>query len=253
MTCKQKLVNNCVCLFVTLFFLTCCGQNPVFKCGIVYSKSQIFDTLTGQFALPKYFKDFKIWYKDSIVIEEANELSIYTDPYKNETWKYLLDRYIFIDLRSKSFYEYSSFSDTARLLKKYLQEDSVHVDGGWNFYAYRNFMPSDGLETLPDTIIKGIKYSRVIKRSEFKHKGEEFKSSLIGYLRCDQKGTIVTLDRAFSEKMGCPLTRVETRSTPEKFSFITELDFASKTLTKEELKVFSAWEKYAKENPAQKK
>jgi hypothetical protein len=194
----------------------------------------------------------KLWFKDSFIVEEANQLSIYTDPYKNETWEFTLGRYIFIDLRNKSFYEYNSFSDTASLLRKYTQEDSTHVDGGWNFYAYRNFMPVDGLEELTDTISDGITYKRIRSNRTFKTDKGPTQSELIGYLRCDKKGTIFTLDRAFSEKIGCPLTKAETKSFPQKFWFSIELEFASDKLTQAELKVFSIWEKYAKENPVKK-
>ncbi len=248
----MKNIHLKVLVFI-LSLTSCKAQNNYKNAGVVIHKTRTYDALSDSFVLPKYIKDFKVWHKDSLIIEEANHLSIHTDPYKNETWEFILDKYIFIDLRTKSFYEYSSFSDTATLLRKYIQDDTVHIDGGWNFYAYTQLVPDYNPENLPDTIINNISYKRFKRSRKVSTEDGEKTSIFIGYLRCDKKSSIFQFDKAFSEKMGCPLVMFESKIIPKTTWVKAQLEFASDKLTPEELKVFSAWEKYAKKNPVTKK
>lgn len=240
-------------LIVFILSLTSCkAQNSYQSAGLVLHKTRTFDTISNSFVLPKYFKDFKIWYKDSVLIQEANHLSIRTDPYNNETWEFILDKYIFIDLKNKSFYEYGSFSDTATLIKSYFQDDSVHVEGGWNFYAYNQLVPNYNPEALPDTTIDGVAFKRFKRSRKFSTEEGEKESIFIGYLRCDKKGTIFQFDKAFSEKIGCPLIKYEAKIIPDMTWLKAEFEYVNENLTPTEQKIFAAWEKYAKKNPVKK-
>jgi len=71
----------------------------------------------------------------------------------------------------------------------------------------------------------------------------------LAYLRCDKKNSIFHYDRAFDEKMGCPVTRIEFRDEDIKAFAVGEMEFVRDKLTAEELKVFAAWERNAKLNP----
>lgn len=60
-------------------------------------------------------------------------------------------------------------------------------------------------------------------------------------------------DKHISEIFGCPMIRLEAVPTAKyPNAFATEIKFVADKLTEEELKVFAAWEKNAKENPVQK-
>src|SRR5438128_1605804 len=75
------------------------------NCGVILHKQRVYDNKTKGFIIPKYWQDLKIWYKDSIVIEESLNLEIKEFNGKEE-WKFDVDHYTYIDLRKKWFYEY---------------------------------------------------------------------------------------------------------------------------------------------------
>lgn len=245
--------NISIKILVFVLGLTSCKtQYAPNSMGLVIQKVRTYDSSTNSFILPKYFKDFKIWYKDSLVIEEANHLTISTDAFQNETWEFILDKYIFIDLRNMSFYEYNSFSDTATLLRQYTQDDSVHIDGGWNFYSYTPLVPDYNPETLTDTTMYGVTYNRFKRSRTILNDDCKKISVFIGYLRCDKKGSIFQFDKAFGEKMGCPLVMYEAKIIPDITWIKNELEFVADKLSPEELKVFATWEKFARKNQVTK-
>ncbi|HMH23009.1 MAG TPA: hypothetical protein VK563_14580 [Puia sp.] len=198
---------------------------------------------------PLWGPDLRIWYMDSFVIEEIKGISIFVDPKGIETRKLSTEFYTFIDLRSKSFYDYKTFSDTARIIKKYTQPDSVAVFGGWNFYAPHSFHITEPIGKLADTIIKNISYKRVRLVNTIESKTGPWKQITICYLLCGKK-TLVRIDNQLSAKMGCPIVRYDIQPTPQdRASLSTEIEFTANTLNPEELKVFNAWEKNMKLNP----
>ena len=138
------------------------------------------------------------------------------------------------------------------MIRKYTQADSIHVDGGWNFYTYTTLVPDSNLEDLPDTTINSISYRRFQSSKQISTNDGTKTSIFIGYLRCDKKGTIFQYDKAFSEKKECPLVMYEVKIIPNATWLKAEFEFTSDKLTPHELKVFSVWEKYARENPVKK-
>jgi len=105
--------------------------------------------------------EFRIWYKDSLSIQEVKMLRIKTDTANKQTTEQVVTHYIFIDPRTQSFYYYSIFSDTAKPILQYTGLDSFTVHGGWNFYTERNIDYKGSPKPLTDTIINQINYKRV--------------------------------------------------------------------------------------------
>lgn len=96
--------------------------------GVVTRGYRMVDTNTNTTVIPKYTRDWKVWYCDSIVIQEAAIVYINEDAQGVETWSSGVDYYTYIDLRSRTYFRYSSLSDTARIIKCcYTQPDSVDV------------------------------------------------------------------------------------------------------------------------------
>jgi len=220
------------------------------NCGIILHQHRVFDTLGGRWVQPEYHKDLTIWYKDSLVIEEAQRLNIINDHRTGkETWEIVIDHYTFIDLRSRSFYEYTSFSDTAVIRKKYTQPDSAYITGGWNFYRYNHVMMTKNLHRLGDTIMNGINYMRIKSEDVRISNGKETRISGLGYLRCGKRNTLFRVDNPLSKKMGCPLVRYEFFERPANRFVSTQIEFLTDRLTDEQLKIFAAWELNAHNNP----
>lgn len=238
-------------ILVTAVGLLCCFCNPKKSNGTAIQGDSM-----GVFNLKTEFYDrngkstflgpMKIWYFDSVAIEELVTIKSVTDTLKNTTVSIIPEAYRYIDLKSNSWYLYKTFDDTARILKRGTLPDTVFVDGGWTFYV--NNLPMKGKpEVLPDTMIGAIKYRR-IKFSPVKRGPASY---IIGYLRCDNnKGKLFSLEKDFSTSMNCTMTRYfEFREGALRPFASSELEFLSDTLSAKELKVFAAWEKNQRDYP----
>ncbi len=218
---------------------------------------RVYDSATNKMDTMQYLKDPNIWYLDSLIIEET----FYTKFYMNDTtfektWSQLPYEYTFIDLPNKNFYVFSSFSDTAILIRKYTQPDSVKGSIA-NFWGLPSFFKDQATELIGDTIINGINYKMFRKieylKDTINHAGELVPSYNIAYLDCwTNKHRFFTCDKKFSDQQGCPVKRTDRYGIGEGFRFVTEILNQSDTLTAQEQKIFKAWAKYAKDHPIEK-
>jgi len=215
---------------------------------VIEVKGQIFDTSGNQFTKSLQSFPFKIWQKDSFVIEEVRVIRMVSNLNKTET-EFVLDRYRFNDLRKRQVYEYLHFSDTAKSIKKYSLDGEIKVIGSWNFQNKRRFDYKGKPENLPDTTIDGIKYQRLRLNID------KIKNVFLVdcYFQCDRNENFFTLDAELSKTIGCPLVKVFSYSPMKNDQpSSNELKFLADTLNDEELKVFAAWEKYARDHPVSK-
>lgn len=238
-------------LFVLLLFnfLACKPDKRVVDSGVVINKIQVLDsgsTLSNLHA--NLTIDSKIWYKDSLAIEAITLTRFITDTSGKQTFETIIKHYVYMDPRTKSFYYYKNFSDTAKIIKKYAGIDSFERDGGWNFYSEKNIEFTGIPAVLSDTIIEHVNYKRV----KFNTKKEKYNYTSIGFFRCDKMGTMFKLDKVYSDKIQCPLVKVYDFPKDGGRGMSKEINFISDTLTENELKVFNAWEKNAKHNPIKK-
>jgi hypothetical protein len=242
----------CSCVVTASLFVSCSAQKTCLNCGSVLFKTRIFNSQTKEFETAKYSRDRMLWYKDSLIIAELFRVNIVEDPYGQEKWDAVVYGYTFIDLRTRSFYDYASFSDTARILDKYVQPDTGRVKGGWNFFDDRVVIYRENMESLPDTIIEGITYKRVKSFNVFKTENGEEKVLQFGYFRCDKRNSFFFVDRLLSKQLGCPLIRDDYINVAKQIWLSHKIEFLNKKLTSEEIKVFNAWEQNAKKNPVTK-
>lgn len=238
-------VRSIILCGIVLAMLSCSGQNKCTNCGLVISKLKFLDTINHEYVSNQiYWPDHRIWYKDSLVIEEISGIYIKRDTSGQEQRAVEVLHYTFIDLRSRSFYEYITFSDTAKAIKQYIQPDSLGVPGGSVFYVALDVRVTEPVQNMTDTSIDGVAYQRV----KFINNAENVVK--IGYLRCDKKGTLFQFFKAFSEKRGCPMVRFDDMPTVKyPVSASGQVEFIANSLTSEELKVFAAWERNAKLSP----
>ena len=147
-----------ILLFYSCQFITV--TKPA-NAGFVTVRVLYYDSILQNFVYSSTdWPERKLWYKDSLVIQELTGINLEENQQGKFTRQAVINGYLFIDLRSKSFYEYRSFSDTAKLQKKYTQPDSVAIEGGWNFYYAKNFV-ADTYSPLSDTIIEGIEVQTI--------------------------------------------------------------------------------------------
>jgi len=238
--------------FTIFLLLSCAGNKHCNNCGSVLYKMRTCNSQTHESVLTKYSKDRKLWFRDSLVIGEViqvNTNTIHEGAEVRETWEGIVAGYVFMDLRKKSYYEYASFSDTARLIDKYRQPDTGEVKGGWKFFSKNNIINSENLESLPDTVMDGITYRRVKSYIIYTTEKSYVRVNQTGYLRCDKKNSVFRIDNPFSEKMGCPLVREDLIDSTKQQGISFDTEFLPGKLTPAELKVFTAWERNARNNP----
>ena len=256
----SRKFNIIIIIFVAINFVSYEAQKRCSNCGSFLLKHKILNKQTNTFITPAYDRDRKVWFKDSLVIGEGSHVDIEQDELGKETWKTYVGEYTFINLKTKSFYEYLTFSDTAKIIDRYIQPEIGRNKRGWNFFSTQSIFSIENLEIISDTIIDGVVYKRVMSSKtvevknpeEQKILGEKQLQTSIGYLRCDLKSSIYSIDRGVEKKMGCPVIRVDQISPTNNSWIITEIEFLPNKLTSNEIKVFDAWEKNAKNNPVHK-
>lgn len=231
---------------LSLNFTSCISlaqENKSDETGVVQKKTSFYnaDGTTMLIGL------LKIWYKDSVAIEEVNRTNTVTDTAGLTTVNYELILYRYIDLKNKTLYDYKSFTDTAKIINKALLPDSMMKDYGWSFYSDKTVQIQGQPELLSDTVLKDIKYKRI--KYSLLHQDPK-KNFDIGYLRCDGRQSMFSLEKRYSRERNCILVKNFSFQYGKKYPYASrEVNFLSDTLTKEELKVFDAWERNAKNNP----
>lgn len=235
-------------LFVFLFcyapviFLSCCLEKETMKSNgslilTYFTKDSITNELTPA---PHIFPAHKIWYKDSLVIEEVVGLNMGNDTSGKDTTWLTQEPYIFIDLRKDYYYKYKSFSDTTAMIDAVYKYDSIKWGIPWDFYTAKGSYYGFSSTSQPDTSIKGVSYKRLLVYKPNYLEGKNNMSSYILYMRCDKKNTLFQFDKKLGDKLGCPIIRIDDKNS------VSELQFITDNLSKEELRIFDAWEKNAK-------
>jgi hypothetical protein len=248
---KRIIVSAFISLSLCHMHISCTAPSRITSSneGVIIKKSRVFDSISQVYQIVPYRRDIKIWYKDSAVILECYRLFINNMGGADEKWRTETDHYTYLDLRTKAFYDYKNFSDTAAIIKKYTQEDSVNIEGSWRFYKYTEMLPTENRAVLSDTIIRGILFQRISASKSYVIDGAETLFRYTGYVRCDRKKTIFHLDRKFNEKERCPMTIFEYEAIGKSPRMLEEVEYLTDTLTPFELKVFEKWQQNAKSNP----
>ncbi len=187
-----------------------------------------------------------IWYYDSCIVEKITGINIVTKSGVT-TMSYPLRQYRYYNPHTKTVFDYKSFSDTAIYFDKFPLPDSL-TNGreGWNVFSEKAPVISGEPVPLTDTVIDKISYKRYRFNYTFKNPGKGY---LIGLFRCDNKGTLFSLEKKFSRKINCTLVKLfDYRVGREKLYASTEVFFISDTLSDQEMKAFKAWGKTAVED-----
>ena len=75
-------------------------------CGIVQLKVRQYDSLSKKYTLSKGLPDLKIWYKDSMAIEEIRRVEFETDTNGYTKVRMPLAYYLFMDVKNKMYFKY---------------------------------------------------------------------------------------------------------------------------------------------------
>jgi hypothetical protein len=236
-------INICCWLLVA-----CNSQGQQhFNAGVVKNSFEIFSAT----ATPPFLSSYLIWYRDSTAIMEIKTVRFDMKYGQPTVRKDTIMHYLYMDLRTMTFYQYGTFTDTAQLQISYWQPDSLYIDGGWNFYYNKNVVMTDKPEHLDDTSINNIDYKR-IKFVSFEDK--KLGTYTIGYIRCDRGRSIFSKEKIYSDSINCCLEKAEYFQNKTNIKGAMQgIEFVRDTLNTEEIKVFDTWERYAKQHPPKEK
>jgi hypothetical protein len=252
MSRSLKCISEVLVVFC-LFIAEVHGQTS-YSGSLKYGLRKL-NPITGKFyADESFWTDQRIWYKDSLVIQEVASKNYLYDSSWKESFVIGVLKYTFLDMRSMTFYEYKSFSDTAKMVERYLASDTAHIPGGWAFYKYTPGEKYNGFgkaKILTDTVIDDITYKRITRLYTRQGQMDNIvPEKYINYYRCDKKGMMMfSLYRELNE-IDCVCSRIDIIPTAEGYVTLSrQVFYLADSLTPAEQKVFTAWEKYAKENP----
>ncbi len=165
-----------------------------------------------------------------------------------------IEFYHFADLRTNTAINFKTFSDTASPLKIHKIRAKTDRWSVWTYYGYVGAKNLDltSVKELTDTIIDSIVLKRFVANDVYKSNARVDTIFNIFYANCSSNYKIFQLDVAFSNKFanGCPIQMYDSYSPNNGLRTRIKFEFKRNTLTPEEIKVFAAWEKYAKEHPA---
>lgn len=222
------------------------AQQNCTGCGVAFLRNRIYNRELRDYVVTDYHKDIKFLFYDSMIIAERQALYLNWDTNNRQTWRVEVCGYTFIDFRTKSFYSYRHFSDTARIFFATRQPAKGRVRGGWNFFDPPRVPHTTA--PLPDTVVEGTSYHR-LKGFFFKN-GDTVLSETQFYVSEAERpvafyGKAVTNGKRFS------LIRIESPMLDKRLTYTT-MDVMSQNLTEQELKVFAVWKRNATKLPIPK-
>lgn len=187
-----------------------------------------------------------VWYEDSVGITQISGLQSLQEGARDTIYAVTLG-YRFTDMRRKWAYEYRNLYDTAEIVRKYLQPDSLPVVGGWGFYRPAAIQ-FDSLRSVGDTSIGGVTYLKHRYIQYFQ--GKQFLSEVLS--RCDKKGSIFQLDLGVSNATGCPMVKGSTMTPDGRFPMSSVgIEFISNEFPDSVRRVFAAWKRNVELYPVQ--
>lgn len=187
-----------------------------------------------------------IWYQDSVGITELNGVHSLEEGGKI-TWSTIPLGYRLFDMRKKWAYEYRNLSDTAEIVQKYANVDTLRMLGGWHFFT-RSVIQFDSVELVGDTLIGGITYIKHRFIQTFK--GRKIPGETLS--RCDNKNNIFHLDDGLCRATGCAVVKGIALTPDRKFPINSvEIEYISNTFPDSVRKVFDAWKRNVQKFPVE--
>lgn len=222
-----------------IIILLICSCSCKSQCEGLVEFKRSFSFHEDNTALLKKSISYRIWYRDSISIQEVPLSIVPNDTVKNVQPVISISHFTFIDPKNRYYAYYNSFSDTAQLIKNYIGTDSFRYHGGWNFYSQNNF-PYDSSVNLSDTLLNNITFSRI----KFLRKSSSDFQSFVLYYRYGEK-QLVGFMKNIAEKVGGTISRVDTFIN-NKLTTSVEIVTIKEKLSINESNIFDRWENQMK-------
>jgi hypothetical protein len=228
------IIYSALMLMSTLMWIGCNSAKENLD-GVINVHSTIYGMNAKSAKNPLHI-EHKIYFHDNQSIQEVPLLKFKEDSTGNKT-DVVIKHYSYLDIKKNVGLKFLNFADTATVIKKYSDIDSVQVDGGWNFSSKASFEYTKSSK-LNDTVVNNIQFGRV--RLDKVVNGQNL--YFILYLRCDQPELQIKLYKPLSDSIGCPIVRTDSYIKDTLF-MTRELEFISDKLTEKQLQIFTSWKK----------
>jgi hypothetical protein len=134
------------------------------------------------------------------------------------------------------------------MIKKCLSSDSSCIRECWKFWDNVDVLKNDLITNLSDTTINNIRYKRIRTIEQVNTEKGNIEFTKVAYLRCDLNKPLFMFNRSLSIKAGCAMVKFEEINQPKIYTdAYAEIEYLPNELTREELKIFTSWERNAKE------
>ena len=211
--------------------------------GEVVIKMRYLNKVTKQKYPVEWYNDAKTLYYDSMIIYEGTVINIHTDVRGVTTRNTHVNKYTFIDLRSKTYTVYKNFADTALVVKHYPHPATGRPEGGFNFISTGTHKIMNQ-EKLKDTLIGPDVFSRFMVKNNVADKKEALP---VIYYTLKQSAAAMppffTLLQEYSFSSKLSVLKEEQVLLNDSVNIILEYVHERKKLNREEIAVFKVWKK----------
>lgn len=205
------------------------------NCGEVTYMQRYIDAKSGELKPLEYFSDRKAWYYDSMVIAEGLAVH-YRSIEGKDTGFSFVNKYTFIDLRTKQFADYSSLSDTAVLLDSFTQQNAGRSKGGWNFFEEAPVLSLQTVETK-DTVINGSK----LTVAHLTMMRDSAKFIQTAFISCKVPVSPFSLEMFHKKTTNCNVLRIDEIQEGYKTGYSTEIRHTKNGLDQYMINMFNHW------------
>lgn len=222
---------------IQLFLLFACTSSKYISQpveGRAVLKERFVDHQTKTESNPLGTKERNYWVYDSSVILENLHLYFSNSTNGIKSQELVIDNYTFVDFRTETFYIISSFNDTATVLDRFDYKSTNKRRVG-NFFLNASQFFNEEYVYITDTTINNTHYKRIKGVA----KPDSINSyTIIGYLNCDLKSSLLLSEQVLSRKLKCPILRTDYLSPDGSLVHFSEYEYLSLKLTDQERSAF---------------
>ncbi|RYD54051.1 MAG: hypothetical protein EOP56_19635 [Sphingobacteriales bacterium] len=180
--------------------------------------------------------------KDSAIVAIVQKVSYRSEPGQPVTVAYPVIYFTLIDLPTKTFYNFGSFSDTASIIEAYRPDSTGAAKGGWYIFMRHTQLYRGNKLALADTTILGRRFKRIKGSRTITIPDDELYTpdEIVMYMDCSSDGRILHHPNSISEEGECPVVMVESFRNGKPINY-NIFDYSREPLTREQSRVLDAW------------
>ena len=222
--------------------------------GVMMQRCRFAAPATGMINREPQPWDCRIWYCDSMVIQEVKSICTHQATNEHPVLTATTVYYLFSNLRTGEVYRYPTFTDTVKAFYRAIATDSNCTISYRKFPETEDFTGIKPRLFFSDTLIGTVLYCRVKTTNTLLTERGPVEKTVCLYQHGKHNEGFFSPEAWRGVQPGSMLLRFETVYHPSVFA--TELEeyiCLNQTLTRHELRVFAAWKRNARKYGSNKK